>query len=149
MSEPDLKTDVELLKRDVSTMQAMLSKLDTAIDKIADVSNGISKILAVHEESIVSLKVSVEERKRLSEKEVELLHKRISEMKDENIEDRKANQAELLAAIREMDKNNKMEISALSERVSLLEKWKWAVIVGASVAGFFLSKMPMFANLFG
>jgi hypothetical protein len=149
MSEPDLKTDVELLKRDVSTMQAMLSKLDTAIDKIADVSNGISKILAVHEESIVSLKVSVEERKRLSEKEVELLHKRISEMKDENIEDRKANQAELLAAIREMDKNNKMEISALSERVSMLEKWKWAVIVGASVAGFFLSKMPMFANLFG
>jgi hypothetical protein len=149
MSEPDLKTDVELLKRDVSTMQSMLSKLDTAIDKIADVSNGISKILAVHEESIVSLKVSVEERKRLSEKEVELLHKRISEMKDENIEDRKANQAELLAAIREMDKNNKMEISALSERVSMLEKWKWAVIVGASVAGFFLSKMPMFANLFG
>ena len=149
MSEPDLKTDVELLKRDVSTMQAMLSKLDTAIDKIADVSNGISKILAVHEESIVSLKVSVEERKRLYEKEVELLHKRISEMKDENIEDRKANQAELLAAIREMDKNNKMEISALSERVSMLEKWKWAVIVGASVAGFFLSKMPMFANLFG
>ena len=130
-------------------MQAMLSKLDTAIDKIADVSNGISKILAVHEESIVSLKVSVEERKRLSEKEVELLHKRISEMKDENIEDRKANQAELLAAIREMDKNNKMEISALSERVSMLEKWKWAVIVGASVAGFFLSKMPMLANLFG
>ena len=149
MSEPDLKTDVELLKRDVSTMQAMLSKLDTAIDKIADVSNGISKILAVHEESIVSLKVSVEERKRLSEKEVELLHKRISEMKDENIEDRKANQAELLAAIKEMDKNNKMEISALSDRVSMLEKWKWAVIVGASVAGFFLSKMPMFANLFG
>ena len=148
MSEPDLKTDVELLKRDVSTMQAMLSKLDTAIDKIADVSNGISKILAVHEESIVSLKVSVEERKRLSEKEVELLHKRISEMKDENIEDRKANQAELLAAIREMDKNNKMEISALSERVSMLEKWKWAVIVGASVAGFFLSKMPMFAEYF-
>ena len=149
MSEPDLKTDVELLKRDVSTMQAMLSKLDTAIDKIADVSNGISKILAVHEESIVSLKVSVEERKRLSEKEVELLHKRISEMKDENIEDRKANQAELLAAIREMDKNNKMEISALSERVSMLEKWKWAVIVGASVAGFFLSKMPMFSVFFG
>jgi hypothetical protein len=149
MSEPDLKTDVELLKRDVSTMQAMLSKLDTAIDKIADVSNGISKILAVHEESIVSLKVSVEERKRLSEKEVELLHKRISEMKDENIEDRKANQAELLAAIKEMDKNNKVEISALSERVSMLEKWKWAVVVGASVAGFFLSKMPILANLFG
>jgi chromosome segregation ATPase len=149
MSEPDLKTDIELAKRDIAGMQSMMSKLDTAIDKIADVSNGISKILAVHDQAIDTLKVSVEERKRLAEKEIELLHKRISEMKDENTEDRKANQAELLNAIKEMDKNNKSDIEALSERVSMLEKWKWAVIVGASVAGFFLSKMPMIANLFG
>ena len=149
MSEPDLKTDIELAKRDIAGMQSMMSKLDTAIEKIADVSNGISKILAVHDQAIDTLKVSVEERKRLAEKEIELLHKRISEMKDENTEDRKANQAELLNAIKEMDKNNKSDIEALSERVSMLEKWKWAVIVGASVAGFFLSKMPMFANLFG
>jgi hypothetical protein len=40
----------------------MMSKLDTAIDKIADVSNGISKILAVHDQTIDTLKVSVEER---------------------------------------------------------------------------------------
>jgi chromosome segregation ATPase len=149
MSEPDLKTDIELAKRDIAGMQSMMSKLDTAIEKIADVSNGISKILAVHDQAIDTLKVSVEERKRLAEKEIELLHKRISEMKDENTEDRKANQAELLNAIKEMDKNNKSDIEALSERVSMLEKWKWAVIVGASVAGFFLSKMPMIANLFG
>lgn len=149
MSEPDLKTDIELAKRDIAGMQSMMSKLDTAIEKIADVSNGISKILAVHDQAIDTLKVSVEERKRLAEKEIELLHKRISEMKDENTEDRKVNQAELLNAIKEMDKNNKSDIEALSERVSMLEKWKWAVIVGASVAGFFLSKMPMFANLFG
>jgi ABC-type Zn uptake system ZnuABC Zn-binding protein ZnuA len=84
----------------------------------------------------------------LSEREVELLHKRISEMKDENTEERKANQAELLAAIKEMDRSNKTDIEGLSERVAVLEKWKWAVIVGATVAGFFLSKMPMFADLF-
>jgi chromosome segregation ATPase len=148
MSEAELKTDIELAKRDISGMQSMMSKLDTAIDKIADVSNGISKILAVHDQTIDTLKVSVEERKRLSEREVELLHKRISEMKDENTEERKANQTELLAAIKEMDRSNKTDIEGLSERVAVLEKWKWAVIVGATVAGFFLSKMPMFADLF-
>ena len=149
MSEADLKTDIELVKRDVSGMQAMMTKLDTAIDKIADVSNGISKILAVHDQAIDTLKLSVEERKRLAEKEIELLHNRISEMKDENNDSRKTNQRELLTAIKDMDRNNKADIEALSERVAMLEKWKWAVVVGASVAGFFLSKMPMFANLFG
>lgn len=149
MSEAELKTEVELVKRDIDTIQTMMSKLDTAIDKIADVSNGISKILTVHDQAIDTLKISVEERKRLSEKEVELLHKRISEMKDENAEERKTNQTELLAAIKEMDKNNKTDIEALSERVAVLERWKWAVIIGASVAGFFLSKMPMFEAFFG
>lgn len=149
MTEAELKTDVELVKRDVITMQNMMTKLDTAIDKIADVSNDISKILAVHDQAIDTLRVSVEERKRLSEKEVELLHKRITEMKDENTEGRKANHAELLAAIKDMDKTNQSEITALSERVALLEKWKWAVVVGATVAGFFLSKMPALVALFG
>ena len=68
MTEAELKTDVELVKRDVITMQNMMTKLDTAIDKIADVSNDISKILAVHDQAIDTLRVSVEERKRLSEK---------------------------------------------------------------------------------
>jgi hypothetical protein len=149
MTESDLKTDIELVKRDVVTMQNMMTKLDTAIDKIADVSNDISKILAVHDQAIDTLRVSVEERKRLSEKEVELLHKRITEMKDENAEGRKANHAELLAAIKDMDKTNQSEITALSDRVSMLEKWKWAVVVGATVAGFFLSKMPALVALFG
>tara|TARA_R110000796_G_scaffold38794_5_gene97267 strand:+ start:1891 stop:2340 length:450 start_codon:yes stop_codon:yes gene_type:complete len=149
MADPDLKTDVELLKRDVSNIQLTLSKLDTAIDKIADVSNGISKILAVHDESILFLKMSVEERKRLSEKEIELLHKRMSEMKDENIQDRKTNQEELLRAIKELDANSNDKIVAMSHRVDILERWKWAVVVGASVAGFFLSKMDPFTAFFG
>jgi hypothetical protein len=149
MADPDLKTDVELLKRDVSNIQLTLSKLDTAIDKIADVSNGISKILAVHDESILFLKMSVEERKRLSEKEIELLHKRMSEMKDENIQDRKTNQEELLRAIKELDANSNDKIVAMSDRVAILERWKWAVVVGASVAGFFLSKMDPFTAFFG
>jgi chromosome segregation ATPase len=148
MSEAELKTDIELAKRDINGMQSMMIKLDTAIDKIADVSNGISKILAVHDQAIDSIKMTVDERKRLNEKETELLHKRISEMKDENTVERKINQAELLSAIKQMDKDNKTEIEGLSERVAMLEKWKWAVIVGASVAGFFLSKMPIFADLF-
>ena len=48
----ELITDVELLKKDVSNLQNILGKLDTAIDKIADATGGISKMLAVHDSQI-------------------------------------------------------------------------------------------------
>ena len=42
-----VRTDVEILKKDVSNIQGLLGRLDIAIDKIADATNGISQILAV------------------------------------------------------------------------------------------------------
>ena len=47
-----LKTELELLKKDVSDMKHIHSRLDTAITKLTDVSNCINKILAVHEEKL-------------------------------------------------------------------------------------------------
>ena len=43
-----IKTELELLKKDVSDMKHIHSRLDTAITKLTDVSNCINKILAVH-----------------------------------------------------------------------------------------------------
>ena len=47
-----IKTELELLKKDVSDMKHIHSRLDTAITKLTDVSNCINKILAVHEEKL-------------------------------------------------------------------------------------------------
>lgn len=145
--ENDLKTGVELLKRDVNAINNLLSRLDTAIDEIADASNGISKILAVHDQSIVELKIAVEERKRIAEKEIELIHSRISDMKDENHLERKANHEELLKAIKEMDEKNTREVKLISERLDVLEKWKWWIMGAAAVVGFFISQMVNISSI--
>ena len=65
-----LKTELELLKKDVSDMKHIHSRLDTAITKLTDVSNCINKILAVHEE-------------KLARQEEELVKKDTSEKKKE------------------------------------------------------------------
>lgn len=145
--ENDLKTDVELLKRDVSAINNLLSRLDTAIDKIADASNGISKILAVHDQSIDALRTAVEERKRIAEKEIELIHSRISDMKDENHRERKTNHEELLRAIKEMDEKNSREVKLISERLDILERWKWWIMGAAAVLGFFISQMANISSI--
>ena len=48
-----LETEIELLKRDVTEMKQIHLRLDTAIEKIADVSSSLHTIMAVHEEKLM------------------------------------------------------------------------------------------------
>ena len=47
-----LETEVALVRQDVSQIGQLFSKLETALDKITDVSNNIGQILAVHEQRL-------------------------------------------------------------------------------------------------
>ena len=114
-----IKTELELLKKDVSDMKHIHSRLDTAITKLTDVSNCINKILAVHEE-------------------IQELHSRVT-----------SNYKEIVTLI---SKHNSDDIERfhqlqreLSNRVGILEKWRWIIIGGSIVAGFILHKVIMFA----
>lgn len=130
MAQEDLKTDVAVLKTEMENIQSMFTKLDTAIDKIATASGDISRILAVHDGQIGELVKDVEERRRLSEKETELLHRRVSEMKDD-----------VIAAIKEMDKKATQELSEMNERITLLERWKWWIMGGSWAIGFAIATL--------
>lgn len=134
-----VKTDVEILKRDVSSIQGLLGRLDTAIDKIADASGGISQILAVHEQNIGTLAEDIAERKRLAEKETELLHRRITDMKDESAENHRRNHNEIMTKLDKMDEEVGSELKNLSGRVTLLERWKWWIMGGSWVIGFIIA----------
>ena len=136
-----VRTDVEILKKDVSNIQNLLGRLDTAIDKIADASNGISKILAVHETQIKDTEESLVERKRLAEKEVELLHKRISEKDSETKAQAELHHNALMDFLREHDERSSRTTENLDKRLTALEKWKWAVVGGATAVGFLMAKM--------
>ena len=43
-----IETEVELLKREVADMKQIHVRLDSAIEKIADVSTSLHTIMAVH-----------------------------------------------------------------------------------------------------
>lgn len=140
-----LKTDVEIIKRDISAIHNFSGKIDDAIEKMAEVSNSISKMLIVHEnrlqnhdQQIDGIKTSLSERKSDFEKQVELLHKRITDMKDENHAEREKYHKEILDALKEIADLNK----ALDSRVTTLEQWKWYVMGGAAAVGFILSQVP-------
>ena len=48
----DIKVQLESLRKDIESVNSIQGRLDTAIDKLTDVSTSIKSMLAVHEEKI-------------------------------------------------------------------------------------------------
>ena len=130
----DLNTEVQLLKKEVSDMKMIYSRLDKAIEKISDVSNSINRMLAVHEEKISQQEEAQIRSEQDTNNDIKELHSRIS-----------TNNRELMNLMSEQhkeqtDKMTKLEIE-LQGRVGVLEKWRWIIIGGSIVAGFIIQKM--------
>ncbi len=80
MAAPDMNTKVALLERDVNQMASLFERLDSTIEKLADVSSSIKELLAVHEvklarnEETTSNVYKIVDQRRL---ETEEAHRRI------------------------------------------------------------------------
>jgi len=73
-----LETEVELLKREVTDMKQIHIRLDSAIEKIADVSSSLHTIMAVHEEKLIRQEEALEENEKEFRESVQELHSRIT-----------------------------------------------------------------------
>jgi hypothetical protein len=128
METTDIKVQLEGLKKDIENVSHLNGRLDTAIEKLTDVSTSIKQMLAVHEEKI-SRQEQIDEIifDKLKERagEIDTVHRELSK-EIQQVEKR------LLIEIRQM----KLDIGG---RVGILEKYKWLVLGGAIVIGWILS----------
>ena len=135
-----VKTDVEILKKDVSNIQGLLGKLDTAIDKIADATNGISRILAVHESKLEEASDDLLEAQSRSEKSDELLHQRIKEKDQEHKDLANDNHEALMDFLKDHDERSVVTLEEIFQRIRVLEQWKWVIVGGAAAILYLLSE---------
>jgi len=122
----ELRTDVELLKRDIQLIAGLAEKFDVAIDKLSAVSVTVDKMLAVHETRLSN-----------NEQQREIIHQRITDMKKEITDE-----------IKSMKEENRKQHSQTNERLERLERWRWFVVGVATVIGFILAQMEPLAKLF-
>ena len=124
----DLKVQIAGLKKDVQNVNNLNERLDTAIQKLTDVSTSIKSMLAVHEEKI-SRQEQIDDiifgKLKERENEIDKVHK------------------DLTKEIQQTEKRLLLEIKQLKldigGRVGILEKYKWLVLGGAIVIGWILS----------
>ena len=140
MAQSDVNTQIELelLKKEVADMKKIHVRLDTAIEKITDFSNCINRLLAVHEEKITQQEDAQQRSVQEFTTDIKELHSRIT-----------TNTKEMTALMTEQHKEQKDVIDRLkdeiSNRVGVLEKWRWIIIGGSIVLGFIIQKLPVWS----
>ena len=140
-----LDTEVELLKREVSEMKQIHLRLDSAIEKIADVSQSLHTIMAVHEEKLMRQEDQLEQQENEFKNTVQELHSRITSNAKESLQHQTDMERRLVDAM--VAHNAKADEyfvklrDELSTRVGVLEKWRYVIIGGSIVIGFALTEI--------
>ena len=140
MAQSDVNTQIELelLKKEIADMKQIHVRLDTAIEKITDFSNCINRLLAVHEEKITQQEDAQQRSVQEFTTDIKELHSRIT-----------TNTKEMTALMTQQHKEQKDVIDRLkdeiSNRVGVLEKWRWIIIGGSIVLGFIIQKLPVWS----
>ena len=130
----NVETEIELLKREVSDMKGIHVRLDTAIEKIADVSSSLHTVIAVHEEKLARQEETLDENEKHFRDNVQELHSRITTNAKETSQHMSEMERRLLDELQTIRKE-------MSNRVGMLEKWKWVIVGGSIVAGFIIQKV--------
>jgi len=137
-SDVNTQIELELLKKEVADMKKIHVRLDTAIEKITDFSNCINRLLAVHEEKITQQEDAQQRSVQEFTADIKELHSRIT-----------TNTKEMTALMTQQHKEQKDVIDRLkdevSNRVGVLEKWRWIIIGGSIVLGFIIQKLPVWS----
>ncbi len=125
----DIRVELATLKQEIENSKDIQGRLDTAIDKLTDVSTCVKSMLAVHEEKI-----------QRSEATDEVIFTKLRERQNEI----DSGYRDLQREMDQVEKRLLNEIRSLRNdiggRVGVLEKYRWIILGGFLAIGWILSK---------
>lgn len=140
-----LATDLQVLKNEVEQVASVNTKLDSAIDKLTDISGSIKSMLAVHEEKLSKQEEIdkaifnlIENRRQEFDTNYKELHARINKIHKELTDEIEMSEKRLMCEIKTLNSN-------LDGRIGVFEKYRWIIIGAAIVLGL---SMPQLMSVF-
>lgn len=114
---------ITTLEVQVNNFDRYMTKIDATLDKVTELSSSIERVIAVHDE-----RLNNQDRELIDlMKAQDVIHGRIDSVK--------------------VDITTRME--KIDRRMSEMEKWRWVVIGGITIAVFAVSNWRNFAALLG
>lgn len=155
MVDQELKVDIELLKKDVTTMSALLEKFDTTIDKMQEIASNLSRMVSLQEQRLEAQEdatrnvQSILEMRRVEHNEnIRDIYNRINTVNREltdKIEDTERAILSELQAIRQKLDNDKQSFGS---RLTSIESWKYMVVGALILISFVIGNVSDITKLF-
>ena len=134
-----LKTDIALLKKDAKTGELIHSRLEVAVDKLTEITISLKGMIVNQEQKLTRAEqtdddifVTLESRRKEWDTDLKEIHSRITTNSREARELQIQSESKMLDEIRAVR-------TQLSERVGVLEKWRWLIIGGSIIIGLMMS----------
>lgn len=136
------------IESQVKVLESVVSKIDTSIEKLTEVSNSIGKLLAVHDERLNTLTTSHSR----TEDDIREIYNRVNSLSKDILAKIDNMETVIETKLKESAENSSKQhaeiksdieskINVLSARVGVLETWRWLVIGGATVVGYLADKL--------
>ena len=134
-----IQTKIALLEKDAKTGEQIHQRLEVAIGKLSDCAISLKAMLATQEQKLSKAEqtdddifITLESRRKEWDNDLKELHSRITTNSRELREHQVQSENKMLSEIRAVR-------TQLSERVGVLEKWRWLIIGGSIIIGLMMS----------
>ena len=134
-----LKTEIALLKKDAKTGELIHLRLESTIEKLTEITVSLKSMLIQQQTKLERAEqvdedifVTLESRRKEWDDDLKELHSRITTNSRELREHQIQSESKMLNEIRAVR-------TQLSERVGVLEKWRWIIIGGSIIIGLMMS----------
>ena len=142
MSEQEIKVDIELLKKDVTTMSALLSKFDTTIDKMQEIASSLSRMVSLQEQRLETQEKATSEMQSILEmrrqehsNNIKDVYNRINTVNKELTDKIEDTEKAILAELQKLRDDLQKKDEGIGTRLGQVETWKYGI---AAIVTFFL-----------
>ena len=134
MSEQEIKVDIELLKKDVITMSALLEKFDTTIDKMQEIASSLSRMVSLQEQRLenqekttAEMQSVLEMRRIETNNNIKDIYNRINTVNKELTDKIEDSEKSILAELQKLRQEIQKEDTGISKRLGQIEMWKYGI----------------------
>ena len=153
--EIENKIEIELLKKDVTTMSALLEKFDTTIDKMQEIASSLSKMVSLQEQRLEAQEdatrdmQSILEMRRLEHNsDIKELHSRITTVNRDLTEKIEETERAILSELQAIRQKLDNDERSLGIRLNKIEMWKYGVGVVIVVLAWIAGQTDILSKLF-
>jgi predicted RNase H-like nuclease (RuvC/YqgF family) len=132
VSEQEIKVDIELLKKDVVTMSALLEKFDTTIDKMQEIASSLSRMVSLQEQRLenqekttAEMQSVLEMRRIETNNNIKDIYNRINTVNKDLTDKIENTEKTILAELQKLRQEIQKEDTGISRRLGQIEIWKY------------------------